>query len=341
MNSSTLYCQTAEKLTLMKKDHRNSNRKPASSKTGSSRKPKAFERRPPEKKTHAFSKFDRNVKDERTERILDEVERKRSKPRKEKPFRKKGTSLPPKVNYKTASGEGMRLNKYVAHCGICSRRQAAEYVKAGWVAVNGEVVDTPAYVVKASDKVTYKGDLIRPEERKVYILLNKPRNVITTVSDDRGRRTVVDIVAERVDQRVFPVGRLDRDTTGLLLLTNDGALTKKLSHPSHEVKKFYQATLNRKLRPEDMQAIVDGLELEDGKAVVDSVGYVREREKNVIGLELHSGRNRIVRHIFEHLGYEVERLDRTYYAGLTKKDLPRGRFRELTDREVIMLKHFS
>lgn len=241
---------------------------------------------------------------------------------------------------KPESVEGMRLNKYVAHCGICSRRQAADLVKQGQVAVNGQVVIEPFYQVKKGDQITYKGDLIQPEERQVYILMNKPKGLITTVKDERDRKTVLDLIKPKVQERIYPVGRLDRDTTGLLLLTNDGELAKKLSHPSHKVQKFYHVVLDRPLTLKDLEKIREGLNLEDGLAKIDGIDYIREKGKDEVGVEIHIGKNRIVRRIFEHLGYTVEKLDRTYYAGLTKKDLPRGQFRFLTQREVIMLKHF-
>ena len=234
----------------------------------------------------------------------------------------------------------MRLNKYIAHSGSCSRRQAAEHVKNGLVTVNGEVERNPAYQVQPGDLIKFKDQPVRPEERKVYLLLNKPRDVISTVSDDRGRRTVVDLLRGRVEERVFPVGRLDRNTTGLILLTNDGDLAKKLSHPSHKVKKVYHVTLNKTVSQKDLDRISAGIDLEEGKAIVDGVSYIEGKPHNEIGLELHIGWNRIVRRIFEELGYEVERLDRVYFAGLTKKDLPRGYWRRLTKQEVIMLKHF-
>ncbi len=238
--------------------------------------------------------------------------------------------------------EGMRLNKYVAHCGICSRRQAAEYIKAGLVTVNGRKEAAPGYQVQKGDEIRFKEELIKPEERLVYILLNKPRGYITTVKDERGRDTVLDLIDEKkVPERIFPVGRLDRDTTGLLLLTNDGKLAEKLAHPSFEVSKVYHVVLDKPVSDEDIERIRKGLTLEDGPAPVDGVSHVRGKSKNEVGIELHIGRNRIVRRIFEHLGYQVSRLDRVYYAGLTKKDLPRGFWRHLNEREVIMLKHFT
>ncbi len=170
--------------------------------------------------------------------------------------------------------------------------------------------------------------------------MNKPRNTITTANDDRGRRTVLDLIGDSVDVRIFPVGRLDRETTGLLLLTNDGDLTKKLSHPSHEVEKFYHITLDKPVKENHIRQIREGITLEDGFVPVDSVGYITNAGKEEVGIEIHIGRNRIVRRIFEHFGYVVKKLDRTYYAGLTKKNLPRGRFRHLTEKEILMLKHF-
>ena len=234
----------------------------------------------------------------------------------------------------------MRLNKYIAHCGLCSRRKASEYFKNGEITVNGLVEINPSYEVVDGDEVVFKGEFLEVQEQKVYILMNKPKNTVTTLSDEKGRRTVIDIIGTKVKERIYPVGRLDKETTGLLLLTNDGELAKKLSHPSHEIKKFYRATLDKKLAPEDLQKIRDGLLLEDGPIQVDGVDYVRNADGTEVGIELHSGRNRIIRRIFEHLGYTVTRLDREYYAGLTKKDLKRGWWRHLTEREIIMLKHF-
>lgn len=257
------------------------------------------------------------------------------KTRKPKPVRKKVEKE------EKQEPEDMRLNKYVASCGIAARRKAAELIQNGYVSVNGEVVLEIGYRVQPNDKVAYKGNLIRPVETMVYILMNKPKDTITTTSDEKGRRTVLDIVGKKVPGRIYPVGRLDRDTTGLLLLTNDGILAKKLSHPSHKVKKIYHATLNKPLSKADFESIVAGVELEDGKAEVDGISYVDGAGKDEVGIEIHIGKNRIVRRIFEHLGYEVIKLDRVYYAGLTKKDLPRGHFRHLDDKEVIFLKHFS
>jgi 23S rRNA pseudouridine2605 synthase len=234
----------------------------------------------------------------------------------------------------------MRLNKYLAHAGICSRRKAEEHIKAGQVTVNDEVFLDVGHRVSESDVVKFKGKIIKPITQFIYLLMNKPKNVITTVEDDRNRRTVMDLIRNKIKERVYPVGRLDRNTTGLLLLTNDGDLSLKLTHPKFEVKKIYHVYLDKPLSEEHLESVRKGLVLEDGPAPVDKADYVKDGDKSEIGLEIHIGRNRIVRRIFEHLGYEVVKLDRVYYAGLTKKDLPRGRFRELSEKEVIMLKHF-
>lgn len=258
---------------------------------------------------------------------------------------KSGFKKPPPKTFKApkidAVPEIMRLNRYVAQSGICSRRKAVDLIKLGEVKVNGEVILEPGYEVQVDDNVSYKGKNIKPSSNKIYILLNKPKDTITTVSDERGRKTVMDIVGRTIKERIFPVGRLDRETTGLLLLTNDGELAQKLSHPSFMVKKFYHVTLDRVLMQGDLEAIKKGVELEDGKISVEGVDYIEEKPKNEIGIEIHVGKNRIVRRIFEHLGYTVERLDRTYYAGLTKKDLQRSHYRVLDEREIIMLKHFT
>jgi len=235
---------------------------------------------------------------------------------------------------------GMRLNKFIAHSGVCSRRQAAELVKSGQIKVNGTVLKEPGYQMQAGDQVEYKDKVLAIEEKKVYLLMNKPKNTITTLKDEKGRRTVHDLIKSRIPERVYPVGRLDRNTLGLLVLTNDGDLAQKLAHPSYEIQKFYEVTLDQPVSEKDIERIKAGLELEDGPTPVDAVHYLDEKDKTQVGIKIHIGRNRIVRRIFEHLGYQVKRLDRTYYAGLTKKDLPRGWFRNLTEQEVIMLKHF-
>ena len=235
----------------------------------------------------------------------------------------------------------VRLNKYVAKCGICSRRKAAELVKNGAIKVNNTVCKEPYYLVTPADKVAYQGKIIEPVSSLVYILLNKPKNVITTTSDERGRKTVLDIIKLPVETRVYPVGRLDRDTTGLLLITNDGDLAKKLSHPSHLVRKDYHVSLNQEISSEELEKIKKGLTLEDGLAEVIDVAYIKADNPKEVWIALHIGKNRIVRRIFKHLGYDVHRLDRIYYAGLTKKNLGRGKSRVLSPQEIIMLKHFT
>lgn len=235
----------------------------------------------------------------------------------------------------------MRLNKFLAHCGVASRREAAEIVKSGVVLVNGVAISEPGVQIAQTDKVEYKGKILKPETNKVYLLLNKPKDYITTVEDERGRKTVLQLIGPEIKERIYPVGRLDRKTTGLLILTNDGDLANKLSHPSGEISKVYKVTLNKEIPESELDKIRNGLILEDGKADVDAVNYMFNEPANVVSIELHSGKNRIVRRIFEHLQYEVIYLDRTHYAGLTKKDLPRGRYRKLTDREIIMLRHFK
>ncbi len=242
---------------------------------------------------------------------------------------------------KEGAHEEMRLNKYIAHCGIASRRAADTLIMQGHVTVNGVIVQEMGYKVLANDMVAFKGKPVKAEEKMVYYLLNKPTNVLTTSSDERGRRTVIDIMSEKIPERIYPVGRLDRNTSGLIILTNDGELTKKLSHPSYKVPKVYLVTLDKNLSLKDMEQIRDGITLEDGPIKADSLHFVEGLGKREVQIEVHSGKNRLVRRIFEHFGYEVVKLDRTYYAGLTKKNLPRGMFRPLTKEEVRMLKHFT
>ena len=233
-----------------------------------------------------------------------------------------------------------KLNKYVAHSGVCSRRKAAELVKQGKITVNGEIIIQPAHEVSVNDKVTYQGKELKPTINFTYLLLNKPKNVLTTMSDDRGRKTVWDMVQDKVTDRVYPVGRLDRNTTGLLLITNDGDLARKLSHPSSNVIKSYIITLEQPVSQKHIDDIRVGITLEDGPVPVDRVQYVEHKDKHRVSIDVHIGRNRIVRRIFESFGYTVKSLDRIYYAGLTKKGLPRGRSRTLTQEEIRILRHF-
>lgn len=240
-----------------------------------------------------------------------------------------------------ASAENYPLNKYLAHCGICARRTAVEHIRAGEVRVNGEVIEEPGFKVSGKDRVEFRGAPVRLRLHPVYILLNKPKGYITTTDDPQERKTVMELVSRATRERVYPVGRLDRATTGLLLLTNDGDLAQQLSHPSGEVRKVYHISLDKPLARQDFEKILAGMELEDGPVTVDGLAYEQPEDKTQIGIELHSGRNRIVRRIFEKLGYEVKSLDRVLYAGLTKKNLPRGKWRMLTEKEVILLKHLK
>lgn len=233
--------------------------------------------------------------------------------------------------------EEIRLNKYMANAGICSRREADEYIQAGKVKVNGEVVTELGTKISRNDVVEYDDKVVTPE-RKCYVLLNKPKDCVTTSDDPNGRTTVLDIVKNACQERIYPVGRLDRNTTGVLLLTNDGDLASKLTHPKFVKKKIYHVWTDKDITEEDMQKIADGIELEDGEIHADAISYVSDTEKNQAGIEIHSGRNRIVRRIFESLGYRVTKLDRVYFAGLTKKNLPRGRWRYLTQEEVNYLR---
>ena len=241
-----------------------------------------------------------------------------------------------KIN-KPAEKDTIRLNKYIANSGICSRREADELISQGLVEVNGKIVTEMGYQVQKTDRVVFDGQGITPE-KPVYVLLNKPKGYISTTKDEKARKTVMDLVANASPYRLFPVGRLDRQTTGLILLTNDGHLTKKLTHPSFGVKKIYHVTLDRKLSIEDLHQIAEGIRLEEGIAEVDSISYIEGKPKNEVGIEIHIGWNRVVRRIFKKMGYEVEALDRVIFAGLTKKNIKRGHWRILTDMEVNNLK---
>lgn len=238
------------------------------------------------------------------------------------------------------SSDGTRLNKFLANAGIAARRKADEMVRQGLVKVNGKEVTEPGFRLMPNDKVTLNGKPVLPGNR-VYVLLNKPKDFITTVSDEKDRKTVMDLVKKATAERIFPVGRLDRNTTGLLLLTNDGELANNLAHPSAKVEKIYSVTLDKPLSESDYILIKNGVELEDGIARVDEIAFPEANDKKVVGISIHIGKNRIVRRIFEHLGYQVSSLDRVIYAGLTKKNLPRGKWRHLGKMEIIKLKHFS
>ncbi len=237
--------------------------------------------------------------------------------------------------------EVMPLNKFLAHCGIASRRETVEIISKGQVKVNDTVVTEPGYKVQPKDEIFFNGKKCFVTKNLVYILLNKPKDFITTTDDPQGRKTVLSLVKHATDERVYPIGRLDRNTSGVLLLTNDGDLTQKLSHPSFEIKKIYEAKLDKPLTKAHFDAIVNGLVLEDGAVYVDSLAYADSKDKSIIGLEIHSGRNRIVRRIFESLGYDVKGLDRVMYAGLTKKNVERSKWRYLSEKEVRVLKYLN
>ncbi len=229
--------------------------------------------------------------------------------------------------------DGIRLNKYIANAGICSRREADVFIGAGSAMVNGKVITEMGYKVMPNDEVRFDGSVISPEKKR-YVLLNKPKNYITTMDDDRGRKTVMELISKASKERVYPVGRLDRNTTGLLLFTNDGELAKKLTHPKHNIQKLYHAQLDKKLSLSDLNKISEGFYMDDFRVQVDEISYIQGMPKNEVGVKIHSGRNRIVRRIFEHFNYSVVKLDRVVFAGLTKKDLPRGHYRHLTEMEV-------
>ena len=260
--------------------------------------------------------------------------RKGNTPQKKNSFRKdfkKPSTTPQKLDV-----GGIRLNKFISNSGICSRREADTYIEHGSVTVNGKLVTEMGYKVQKTDEVRFDGTSITPEKKK-YVLLNKTKNYITTMDDERGRKTVMELVSNAANERIYPVGRLDRMTTGLLLFTNDGELAKKLTHPKHDVKKLYHASLDRKFDLKDLQKLRGDVFIEGKKVFIDAVSYVEGQSKTEVGIEIHSGRNRIVRKIFEHVGYKVVKLDRVLFAGLTKKNLPRGRWRELTKQELANL----
>lgn len=232
----------------------------------------------------------------------------------------------------------MRLNRFIANSGVCSRREADELISMGLISVNGKTVTELGYKVNPGDEVRYENRVLRAE-KPVYILMNKPKGFLTTTDDPQERNTVMQIIGNNVKERIYPVGRLDRNTTGLLLLTNDGDLADKLMHPSYNVKKIYKVELDRPLTRADFETILAGVRLEEGKAMVDDLAILDDGK--TVGIELHIGWNRVVRRIFESLNYEVVKLDRSVYAGLDKKDLARGQWRFLTKEEIVRLKHFK
>ena len=321
-------------------------------------------------KQHSFDKFintEKNSKKKEEKRQekrkwkeekIKKVEEKNAKPEikrfksetvnpKFKTFDKVKSSKSKAQSNSKSSGEGeqsqteMPLNKFIAYAGVCGRREAAILVKEGKIKVNGDVVYEPGFKVSANDKIFFNNKQLHAQKNLVYILLNKPKDYITTAKDTHGRKTVFELISQATNERVFSVGRLDRNTTGVLLLTNDGELTQKLTHPSFEVKKIYEVKLDKPVQKKDMEAILNGLELEDGFIAADSIGYSDKKDPSSVGIEIHSGKNRIVRRIFEHLGYDVKNLDRVLFANLTKKNVDRGKWRFLNEKEIRLLKYMN
>lgn len=297
---------------------------PSKSRTSSSSAPKKFADRKP---------FDKKFTDRK-------VTDKKATPEEEGTVRK--PHFPPKVRkgdpLPSFNEDEIRLNKYLSNAGVCSRREADVLIQSGVVSINGKVVTEMGYKVRKGDTVQYDGESINAETKR-YVLLNKPKDFITTMDDPWGRKTVMGLVMKACKERIYPVGRLDRDTTGLLLFTNDGDMAKKLTHPRYEAKKIYHVEANRPVSKEHLEELIKGIELDDGLIKCDKAEYVKEgASAREVGIEIHSGKNRIVRRMFEQLGYEVVKLDRVQFASLTKKDLPRGFYRHLTEQEVAFLK---
>ena len=280
--------------------------------------------------------FNRSKKSTRTNKKNDNTEQKTVKAKTKSKYidykdkLKKGDPLP-------TFNLDVRLNKYLSNAGVCSRRDADVLISTGVVSVNGKIITEMGFKVSPTDVVKYDGESINAEKKR-YVLLNKPKGFITTMDDPQGRKTVMGLVKKACKERIYPVGRLDRETTGLLLFTNDGDLAKKLTHPKHKASKIYQVTLNKKVVKEDLEKLVAGIKLEDGTTKFDKASYISDANAKEVGVELHSGKNRIVRRSFEAMGYKVTRLDRVTFAGLSKKDLPRGMYRTLSEKEVAFLK---
>ncbi|MFY0593171.1 pseudouridine synthase [Roseivirga sp.] len=267
------------------------------------------------------------------------MQRKNFRPKKNR-IRKKASEKPDyqsaKLQTTSEKSDGIRLNKYIANSGVCSRREADKLIESGQITADNKPIKELGFKVKPGVVIRYNKRVLKPE-KLVYLLLNKPKGFITTTTDPDGRKTVMDLIKNACEEKVFPVGRLDRVTTGLLLFTNDGELAKKLTLPTHKIKKIYQVELNKPISKNDFESIANGVKLDDGIAHVDDLAIVSEDGK-VLGIEIHLGKNRIVRRIFEHLGYQVEKLDRVAYGELTKKDLPRSNWRFLTEKEALWLK---
>jgi len=262
---------------------------------------------------------------------------KSSEPKYKRSFSKSTSAKSGNIPKKKSATDEMRLNRYIANAGVCSRREADTYITAGMVTVNGKPVTELGVKVKPTDEVRFDGRRLNPE-KKIYLLLNKPKNFVTTTDDPHADKIVMDLVKNACSERIYPVGRLDRNTTGVLLFTNDGDLSKRLTHPSHNMRKVYQVSLDKPAERNHLEDIANGIVLEDGPISSDDISYVNDEEKTEVGIEIHSGKNRIVRRIFEHFGYRVKKLDRVYFAGLTKKNLQRGKWRFLSEKEILFLK---
>jgi len=309
---------------------------------------KPYTKRYEENAVESRLSFRKPGEDSPTEYIETRFDNKQGGVRFRKPMRKRTGDYDPNAKYSQKKRseynrdfvdptKPVRLNKFLANAGICSRREADEFIQAGVISVNGDIVSELGVKVLPTDKVMFHNQLVRTE-RKVYILLNKPKDCVTTAEDTHDRLTVVDLVKNACSERIYPVGRLDRNTTGVILLTNDGDLASRLTHPKYDKKKIYHATLDKPLQKEDFEIVLSGVTLDDGLIAADALEFVKDDDDKQVGIEIHSGQNRVVRRIFEKLGYKVIRLDRVYFAGLTKKNLPRGKYRFLNDREVGMLK---
>ena len=286
-----------------------------------------------------------NLKEEKYQAMLAKRAQKAGHVPRENAVQSKSSPVAKKAASKSVATKttdtAMPLNKFLAHCGVASRREAVSIISDGKVKVNKTVVTEPGYKVQPTDEVIFNGKKLFVTKNLVYILLNKPKDYITTTDDPQGRKTVLQLIQKATDERVYPIGRLDRNTSGVLLLTNDGDLTQKLSHPSYEIKKIYEVKLDKNLTKDHFDKILDGLTLEDGNIYVDSLAYADSKDKSIIGIEIHSGRNRIVRRIFESLGYDVKGLDRVMYAGLTKKNVERSKWRYLSEKEIRLLKYMN
>ena len=284
------------------------------------------------KVVHAIQRETRNEKQE-TRNEKQETRNKKRETRNEKRETPSSQSQTP--------AEQMPLNKFIAHCGVCGRREAAALIKQGKIKVNDDIILEPGFKVTGHENIIVNGKAVHLQKNLVYILLNKPKDYITTVSDPEGRKTVLDLIKGARAERMYPVGRLDRNTTGVLLLTNDGELAQKLTHPSYQVKKIYEVTLDKVFTKNHLEQFVKGITLEDGFVAADSIAYADPKDKKIVGIEIHSGRNRIVRRMFEHLGYDVKNLDRVMFANLTKKNVDRGKWRYLAEKEVRQLKFLN